>query len=377
MTPSVSQCAYMYVALFVSVRDKTGVLVARWMWQFKYFSSQAVAAPIDRVSVATRPKDVPRTQEPTAAGVGKEPSPPAREFDGTFNVKPQVYGTYAASQEQYEADYRGPQEEGRERGGEYRYRDYEYPPAAREHERERPPGYDYDYPPRPPPGTRDYPYPPSRERPLPPPRRPVSPSEMAFESRDYGHGSRPAYEGPDRDYKGGPPPPPESRYERGYPPPPPEPFRRAPPPMEEDRYYASEREKGKASIASQLETIDYSHGGGLALQSVDYHHGQSGTASRREEPGYRDRPPRVDDYPPGPLSRYDSYPPHPGYGPMRAYPQAYPEGFPPAYPPYGGAPAGFLPPGFDPASLFAAYTGQTGESIPHSLCCFQGLQCSI
>lgn len=333
------------------------------------------------------PQEPPRAREPAAANVVKEPSPPAREFDGTFNVKPQVYGTYAAQREEYDhsegdyreadRDYRGPREDGGR--GEYpRYRDYEYPPPdAHEHERDRPQGYGYDYPPRPPPGSRDYPpFPPGRERPLPPTRAPGSPTRMDFESRDYGHSRpRPEYQGQFRE--GLPHPHEGARYERGYPhPPPPEPFRgpsmasHAHPPMEDDRYYGPTREKEKPpSIASQLETIDYSHGSGnLPIQSVDYHHGQPGDAvDRRKEPGYRDRPPKMDDYPPGPPSRYESYPPHPGYAPVHPYPPGYHDGYPPPFPPYGGSPGTFLPPGLDPASLFAAYTGQTGEYVQYHI----------
>ena len=160
-----------------------------------------------------------------------------------------------------------------------------------------------------------------------------------------------------------------------------------------------------------METIDYSHGGGLPnVQTVDYHHGQPSRGGG--DPGYRDRPPpmRMHEYPPGTSPEYKltpylmwngirqlfslipilhsfvihvilwllyslpgsgphpydhppDYPP-PGYPPYPGFPR---EGFPPGppgmfpYPPFGG-PGAYFPPGFDPAAIFAAYTEQTGTA---------------
>ena len=145
-------------------------------------------------------------------------SPPAREFDGTFDVKPRVYGTYTNQDEfserkgEYRGEYRGEGE---------RYYEYEgYPPRQSSYEQERekyrdydyhrggPPRDDRDYPPYPPAegtrpsrGDRDYPYPPEHDR----------QSGRRFESHDYGHVRQPHYD--DR-----PPPLREARPERDYPP---------------------------------------------------------------------------------------------------------------------------------------------------------------
>lgn len=126
--------------------------------------------------------------------------------------------------------------------------------------------------------------------------------------------------------------------------------------------------KEKVNITEKLETIDYSHGvpaaaaaaiagrgwGGEgdqpAMQSVDYNHGQ-GMVQGVGASGQGDF---------GGSGGGDG-----GYlPPANAPPGAY-GGFP-AYPfPAGSAqPGGFFPQGIDAASLFAAYTEQTGQFSP-------------
>jgi len=286
--------------------------------------------------------------ETTQGGV-EDSSPPAREFDGTFNVKPQVYGIYL-NQDQYEGGEgggRGGEQSEEYRRGEFRDRRYDPPPHPSHHERERPHGYNYPPPPHPHP-PRDFPYSPEPEH----GSRPLSSGGMQFVSRDYSHGQGRHYD--EAEYDGGRLPPSndrEDQFGREYPPPS-EHFRgTSPPQRERDREPPLQRDR--PSISSQMESIDYSHGGlPPNVQSVDYHHGQpSGPPyhGRPPPPGYYDQPP------PG-------YPPSPGYGPG-GYPP-YEEGFHPPPPhqyPFGGAGGGYFP-GLDPATLFAAYAGQGGES---------------
>ena len=169
---------------------------------------------------------VPAVQEATRSKAAKKDdssseSPPAREFDGTFDVKPRVYGTYT-NQDEF-AERKGEEYRGEYRGEGERYYEYEgYPPRQSSYEQEREKYQDYSYhrgpPPRP---DRDYPpYPPAEEsRPAPrdPPDYPYPPPERdrssgrRFESLDYGHGRPPHYD--DR-----PPPLREDRPERDYPP---------------------------------------------------------------------------------------------------------------------------------------------------------------
>ena len=311
--------------------------------------------------------------EPTQGEV-EESSPPAREFDGTFNVKPKVYGTYSHP-DQYD---RG--EEGGGGGGEQdeyqedeyrdrRYTGYEYPPHAQPHKRERPP-HEYDFPPsqrpRPPPHAQhDYHYPPEPERNRSSP--PSASRDVPFASRDYGHGQGERRRYGDRDYDDVPlPDDRERRFERDYPHPPPEHFRGPPPPRERDREPPVQRDR--PSVSTQMESIDYSHGGLTPnVQSIDYHHGQPSELPYhdRPPPSHPPPPPRVPDY-------YDNpppeYPPQSGYGPGPFPP--YVERFPPPHPfpmpPFGG-PGGYFS-GVDPATLFAAYSSQAGGSDVFTLC---------
>ena len=116
----------------------------------------------------------------------------------------------------------------------------------------------------------------------------------------------------------------------------------------------------KVNITSKLQTIDYSHGSSYSnVKSVDYNHGAMGAPPQ---------PPPTDAF------RDPAYPPAfdiPGYGSGGGrhlpYPSPY-EGY--QYPPGGGgyppAPPGtFFPPGFDAATLFAAYASQAGTVFIH------------
>ena len=149
----------------------------------------------------------------------EDSSPPAREFDGTFNVKPQVYGTYL-NQDQYEGgEGRGGGGGGGEqreeyRRGEFRDRRYDPPPHPPHHERERP--HDYNYPP--PPRARsphDFPYSPEPEH----GSRPLSAGGMQFVSRDYSHGQGRRYDEAEYGDRLPPPSDREDRFGREYPPP--------------------------------------------------------------------------------------------------------------------------------------------------------------
>ena len=99
----------------------------------------------------------------------------------------------------------------------------------------------------------------------------------------------------------------------------------------------------KISIASKLQTIDYSHGASHAsLDSVDYNH--RGYGSYKEPP---------------------SYPPPAAAAAAAAYTHPFDLGY--TYPPGGaGYPPGqpgFLPHGLDAATLFAAYASQAGTKL--------------
>lgn len=124
-------------------------------------------------------------------------------------------------------------------------------------------------------------------------------------------------------------------------------------------------EKSVLHIREKMESIDYSHGVQAAisasrawdggdgdmptLQTVDYHHGQGAQQQAGDTgPG------------PGPAPGGAEYG---GYGGFPAY-QGY-EGFTPD----AGAAGGFFPSGVDPATLFAAYSEQAGESLLSVVCC--------
>ena len=282
---------------------------------------------------------------------------PAREFDGTYNIQPQVYGTYAS--EQYGKDRDDPPDPYKRGEGPPRYSKFDYAP----HDDDREPrgpyrGYpppdvgdregDYRYPrpergrapPDPDVGGRDYPPFPGglpreegdwkRGQLSPPPPMPP---------HDYPHG-RPPYGDPERSLpppvRARPPPPdhaPDHPSDYRGPPPPSDPYYHRPPP---------EPRRG-AGIFSQMESIDYSHGGNSAavnVKSVDYHHGtQSG--------GY---PPVARDIPPGGGGRFQ-------YGSGGGYGAMYGEAGVPG--PYMQQFGGYMNPagGLDPAAIFAAYQG--------------------
>ena len=279
------------------------------------------------------------------------PAAAAREFDGTYNIQPQVYGTYAA--EQYGRDRDDPPEtythgEGPPRYSKFDYDDREprgpyrgYPPpdtGDREGDYRYPRPERGRAPPDPDLGGRDYPPFPGglpreegnwkRGQLSPPPPMPP---------HDYPHG-RPPYGDPERSLpppvRARPPPPDHPDDYRG-PPPPSDPYYHRPPP---------EPRRG-AGIFSQMESIDYSHGGSGAaanVKTVDYHHGtQSG--------GY---PPVARDIPPGGGGGFQ-------YGSGGGYGAAYGEaGVPGSYMQQFG---GYMNPvgGLDPAAIFAAYQGGT------------------
>ena len=130
--------------------------------------------------------------------------------------------------------------------------------------------------------------------------------------------------------------------------------------MERERDAADSR---RPFTAAQVESIDYSHGHATNMESIDYNHGQS-----EDGPApYHTPPPAPLNLPPvdipaggsyGASSFYGGYYEGGGYPPTQQ--QQYP-----GVPPYGVGSALF-PPGLDPASLFAAYTGQTGELMTQS-----------
>ena len=289
-------------------------------------------------------------------------SAPAREFDGTYNVQPQVYGTYAT--EQYGKDHDVPPEgykhgEGLPGGSSYSKFDYDpreedrdphdlyggYPQhdvGIREEERRysRPLQRD-TRPPRDPEGG--YGHPPSRDYPggrfrgiaeedewrrrqLSPPRMP--PCDFPRGHSPYGEHDRPI-----------------SPIMQARPPALPDDYRGTPPLVQDDPYCQRPPPEPKRNpgIFSQMESIDYSHGGvsaSVSVKSVDYHHGT-------QPSGY---PPMSREMPPGGEANFP-------YVSGEGYP-AYGEGAPPGpYMQFGG-PGGYASTGgLDPAAIFAAYQG--------------------
>lgn len=301
---------------------------------------------VTHLSLSQEPKSKLRHEGETAAT--------AREFDGTYNVQPKVYGTYAA--EQYSKDRGGPpQHEGYEHSGpppgSSRYSKFDYDP----HEEERDPRGPYGgYPlreeesrhPRPLPrdahlpSQSDYGHPPRDYPPLPggrgrgmeeeePWRREFTPPRMA--ARDFPP-SGPSYEDP-----GYPP-------VRVRPPAPPDDYRG--PPEQGDPYYRRPppEPKRNTGIFSQMESIDYSHGGSsnsnVFVKSVDYHHGSQPGGGYSSMP--REMPPGVANFP------YSSSGDYSTYGESAV---------PGSYLPFGN-PGGYTSAsGLDPAAIFAAYQG--------------------
>ena len=290
--------------------------------------------------------------------------PSAREFDG-YNIQPQVYGTYAA--EQYGKDRDEPPQPDVYKPNEVppggpRYSKFDYDPL--DEDREPRPAYRervmFDEGPRE--GEPRYP------RPLT--RPPLEPEEGGYSRpppRDY-----PPYRGgrlrEEEEWRHRPlsPPPcaPPRDYPRGHPPytdpeppiPPPVhsrplpshlPEYRGPPPDQEDPYYhrPPPEPRRNPGILSQMESIDYSHGGGtgLGVKSVDYHHGTPASGG----------------YPLGPRDMGTHFPYGDGGGGGGGgggYASAYEEGAGPGSYMYGGAPAGGgYGSGLDPAAIFAAY----------------------
>lgn len=311
-----------------------------------------VICNVTHLSLPQEAKSKPRHEGETAAT--------AREFDGTYNVQPKVYGTYAA--EQYGKDHGGPpQHEGHEHGGPPmgRYSKFDYDPHEEERDLRGPYG---GYPSReeysrPPPRDThipegDYSLPPSRDYPpLPgvrsrgmeeeerwrrrestPPRVPARdfpPSGPPYGGTDYPPMRVRPPSHPD-DYRG-PPEQGESYYHR---PPPPEP-------------------KRSAGIYTQMESIDYSHGGAsnVYVKSVDYHHGTQPGGGYSSVP--REMPPGVANFP---------------YGSGGGY-SAYGEGAAPgSYLPFG-SPGGYTSgSGLDPAAIFAAYQGGKQKTPTCTIC---------
>ena len=264
--------------------------------------------------------------------------PTAREFDGSFDLKPHVYSTYSSEHQQRP-------EEG---GGLNQARDDQ---MAIDRE-----GCDDQHslsPYRHPPPPDDMEYPPGRGYPAPPPLldRPREP--LKFQSHDYNHTQRypldshpvpaPRDQWYEREqYRGEPPDdrPPHGEAYNSQPMPPEGAYNRYP-----------ERE---GTIAGQIETIDYSHGALPVIESVDYNHGQLPDFNRNDFP-----PPLPHNYgyPPPPVHYNQGPGPYlPTYGPGGV--GSYPPPPPPA--PFLLQP-GYFPPGFDPrdpaaaANIYAAY----------------------
>ena len=123
--------------------------------------------------------------------------------------------------------------------------------------------------------------------------------------------------------------------------------------MDVDRreHPAEEETTDRISIASKLQSFDYSHGS-ANVKSVDYNHGtSSGAPSHPAAQVYQDSayPPSFDVAGYGGAGREAGYP-YEGY--------QYPSGGG-GYPPAAGY---FLPSGLDAATLFAAYASQAGTS---------------
>ena len=221
----------------------------------------------------------------------------AREFDGTYSIQPQVYGTYQA--DDYGDDRRDDPTDmyKRDEGGGSRYSKYDYD-EPRGEGREGRGSYggfaprdevlregDHRYPPRqyptrlPPETDSGYPHPTPREysgysggrwtREEEGRRRPPSPPPQRGPPRDYPHDRAP-YLDPET------PVPPAIRGR-----PLPDNYRGLP---HTDPHYHRPafpaEPKRSAGIMSQMESIDYSHGGGSSvpgIQSVDYYHGTPGS----------------------------------------------------------------------------------------------------
>ena len=304
----------------------------------------------------------------------------AREFDGTYNVQPQVYGTYAS--EQYGRDIDDPEHhdmymrgEGPPRGTRYSKFDYDphddgrephdsygrYPPRDEggregEHWYPRPPG-------RPPPDSRE-----GYGRPNFPPY--PGPGGRAREEEEWRRAQRSPPRVPPREFPRGRPPyeepePPIPPAVRARPPPIHPDDYRGPPPAQEDPYYHPPPPEPKRSggIFSQMESIDYSHGGGsgVSLKSVDYNHGTSSGASQGFPPVVRDVPPVVRDVP---RVVRDVPPGGTNFQYSEGYAGVYGEGsvagsYLQYGPPAGGGGAGYMTGtgGLDAAAIFAAYQG--------------------
>lgn len=300
---------------------------------------------VTRLSLSQEAKSKPRHEGDTAAT--------AREFDGTYNVQPKVYGTYAA--EQYGKDHGGPsQHERHEHGGAplgSRYSKFDYDP----HEEERDLRGSYGgYPSR----EEDSRYP----RPLPRDTHLPEGDYDLPQSRDYpplpGGRSRAMEEGeawrrrevtpprvPSRDFPPSGPP----YGDPDYPP------MRVRPPAHPDNYRGASEQgesyyhrppppepKRTPGIYTQMESIDYSHGGAsnVFVKSVDYHHGSQPGGEYSSMP--REMPPGVANFPYGSSGGYSAY----GEG---AAPGSYLQ---------FGNPGGYASgSGLDPAAIFAAYQG--------------------
>ena len=280
-----------------------------------------------------------------------EDSPtPAREFEG-YNIPSQAYSSYEDSD--YRKDQRGPPPHDEPVApGSLGYSKFDYDDPRGDGREGR--GSYGGYPPR---AEDDYHYPPRRYPPRPPPDPDLGYPHSA--PRDY-----PGYPGGGRwaredDERQRPPSPPPTRapprvypYDRAPYPDPEAPIPRAvrprpddyrgPPPPHADPYdnrpmFPPEPKRG-GGILSQMESIDYSHGGS-GIKSVDYGHGTPG-----DPPVY---PPR--EIPPRPLN-YPSF-----GGPGSEYAGMYGEGIP--YMGYGSPAVGVYAGGLDPAAIFAAYQG--------------------
>ena len=283
----------------------------------------------------------------------------AREFDGTYNVQPQVYGTYSAAdqysrQGQSEEEYREEFKQSEPAApGDSRYSEFDC--APREGDRE--PRDPYGYPPEeerhyprplhpdarhqdarhPQDAKEGYSYPPHKSYPSFPGEHPRD----MMKGDEWGQGQLPPQRMPPREYAEPVHPVPPSMRQR----PPPHPDNYRGPPKDEDPYYQDPplEPKRVAGIFSQMESIDYSHGGSssLNIKTVDYHHGAQAGAY-------------------APMPREGPPPPNFPYAPPGGgYPTAYGEGMPPAeYMQFGG-PGYMIPGGLDPAAIFAAYQGGT------------------
>ena len=265
-------------------------------------------------------------------------APVAREFDGSFDLKPHVYSTYSEHQRLEES------------GGSNEALDDQMAIDREGCDDQRPLSpYHRPLPPD------DMEYPPGHGYPTPPPLldRPREP--LKFQSHDYNHTQR--YPLDSRPV----PPPQDQWYER-------EQYRGEPPddrplrgevydsqPMPPEGAYDRYPER-EGSIAAQIETIDYSHGALPVIESVDYNHGQPPDFNRNDFPP-PPPPPHNFGYPPAPPA-----PVHYNQGPG-PYLTTYGPGGVGAYPPPGPflLQPGYFPPGFDPrdpataANLYAAY----------------------